>query len=82
MDIYPKQFKCPICGNLFISPMVKSTSISVDKRDTDFCTYYKGINPLFYDVVVCNACGYGAKISSFDNISSKDIESIKKKYCF
>ncbi|MEZ0536900.1 DUF2225 domain-containing protein [Caldicellulosiruptoraceae bacterium PP1] len=81
MDLYEKNWNCPVCNNNFKAPAVKSSAIKLDKKDTDFCLYYKGINPLFYDVIVCPNCGYSALSKNFNKITNKDIESIKEKVC-
>ncbi|GAB6180281.1 DUF2225 domain-containing protein [Desulfotomaculum defluvii] len=49
---------CPNCGQEFKHPEVKSKYIIVDKQDTDFCAYYTGINPIYYDARVCRHCGF------------------------
>lgn len=56
--IYLANSKCPNCGQEFNHPTVKTRYISLEKQDSDFCGYYSGINPIFYDVMVCKSCGY------------------------
>lgn len=58
--LYDKKFKCPYCENSFASKRVRSGSLSMTKRDSDFCTYFKeqSINPILYTVNVCPSCGF------------------------
>ncbi|SHH60289.1 hypothetical protein SAMN02745135_01347 [Caloranaerobacter azorensis DSM 13643] len=77
-ELYTKKVKCPVCKNDFTTSKVKSSKLRIEKRDTDFFTYYRGENPLKYSVFVCPECGYAALEDKFDKIKSKDIEVIKQ----
>lgn len=55
---YTKHYTCTFCGTKFPSLVVKSKNVRLIKTDSDFCPYYRTINPLFYEVVVCPKCGY------------------------
>ncbi|MCL5290838.1 MAG: DUF2225 domain-containing protein [Bacillota bacterium] len=57
--IFYAKVNCPNCGKEFLHPEVKTKYISIEKQDSDFCSYYSSINPLFYDVLICKHCGYG-----------------------
>ena len=69
-DIFDKEFICPICNNKFKTKTVKSKSPRVASKDSDFFIRYKTVNPYFYDVCLCNSCGYAAMKSDFDKIRS------------
>lgn len=58
-DLFLKKLKCLACKSDFQSSKVRRSKYSVIKVDTDFCTYYRGENPLFYNAFVCPQCGYG-----------------------
>lgn len=79
MDIYEKTMECPVCGVKFKVPAVKSSAVFIEGRDTDLCIYYKGINPLLYDVIVCGECGYAALSKNFGKLTKWDVESLKEK---
>ncbi|HBM81528.1 MAG TPA: hypothetical protein DD426_11965 [Clostridiaceae bacterium] len=55
---YMKKFTCPVCENAFSSTKIKSSKLIPLKTDTDMCTYYKGLNPYFYEINVCPKCGF------------------------
>lgn len=55
---YIKQHICPACEAQFSSLSIKSKYIRITKIDSDFCPYYKTVNPMFYEVLVCPHCGY------------------------
>ena len=76
---YDKEIICPVCSRKFITTKVRSKSIKVSHRDTDFCIYYKGINPLLYDIWVCENCGYASFSDKFDEISLAEKSILKEK---
>lgn len=77
-NLYEKSVQCPVCGNSFKVLAVKRRAYVVKSRDTDFCVTYKDINPLLYDIWICQLCGYAAQKSTFFNITYKRSELIQK----
>lgn len=71
--IFQAKINCPNCGQEFLHPEVKSKYIVLEKQDSDFCGYYSGINPIFYDVIVCKSCGFG-----FTKETSKPLTEAEK----
>ena len=78
-DIYLKSLQCPLCQKSFKEPSVRSSSSRIDKKDSDFFIYYKGINPYFYDVWQCSCCGYTALKADFLDLKEHQKESILRK---
>ena len=66
--IYDKEIKCPVCEHNFKVRMVKSASPRIQKKDADFYIKYDVINPYFYDVWLCNYCGYSGMKADFVKI--------------
>lgn len=65
-SVYFQQEKiCPVCDEKFKTTRVRSSSCVVVKRDTDFCVYYKDINPLHYSIFVCPHCNYASLDKNF-----------------
>lgn len=83
-SLYNKEITCPVCEQKFNVTKVKLKACKVESRDTDFCVYYKDINPIFYDAWVCDNCGYAAMSDKFEEISFRDadliLKSIKPKW--
>ncbi|HEX3029516.1 MAG TPA: DUF2225 domain-containing protein [Clostridia bacterium] len=77
-SLYNKKIVCPVCMKEFEMTKVKSKACRVQSRDTDFCVYYEGINPIFYDPIVCENCGYAALSDKFEEIAVKDAKIIKE----
>lgn len=77
--LYNKTVICPICNNEFKALAVKSTSYRAIKKDSDFFIRYSLINPYFYDVWICNKCGYSSMKSDFEKIGSRQMNLIQEK---
>ncbi len=78
-NLYNKELVCPVCSKKFNVTKVKIKACKVDRRDTDFCVFYQGINPLFYDAWVCENCGYAAQADKFLNITEKEADILLNK---
>lgn len=77
--LYDRQVTCPVCENVFKARSVKTSSYRVIKQDSDLFINYGSVNPYFYDVWVCNSCGYSAMKNDFNKIRSFQVDSIKQK---
>lgn len=78
-QLYDATVTCPVCKAVFGSRSVKISSIRRKKSDSDFFIRYSSINPYFYEVYLCNSCGYAALKQDFDKIKQTQIELIKQK---
>ncbi|MCX7922923.1 MAG: DUF2225 domain-containing protein [Clostridia bacterium] len=77
-NLYNKAVACPVCSKETEVTKVKAKASKVLTRDSDFCVHYEGINPLFYDIWVCEHCGYAAQSEKFEQISTKDVNVVKQ----
>lgn len=68
---------CCVCDKKFLVTKVRSRLIKLG-QDTDFCTYYKHINPYYYSVWVCQHCGYAAQDNHFGAIASAKASTISQ----
>ena len=75
--LYSKEVTCPVCARVFKANTVKSSAYRMIKKDSDFFIRYSLINPYFYDVWVCNSCGYSAMKTDFYNIRGSEIEKVQ-----
>ncbi|MEW9094417.1 MAG: DUF2225 domain-containing protein [Clostridiaceae bacterium] len=76
--LYNKSVICPVCGYAFKAKSVKSSYYRIGKKDSDFFIRYLTINPYFYDVWLCNSCGYAALKVDFENLKEREIKKIEK----
>lgn len=79
-EFYEKNIKCPVCNNEYHTLRVRSKACRVEKKDEDFCTHYKGVNPLFYEIIVCPCCAYSASESTLGDLSQEDIHKLKETF--
>lgn len=77
--LYEKQYTCPVCQNTFKAKAVKTSAYRLEKRDSDLFNRYGLVNPYFYDVILCNSCGYAAMQSDFTKIRSYQIPMVLEK---
>ncbi|AEV68092.1 DUF2225 domain-containing protein [Acetivibrio clariflavus] len=75
--LYSKELVCPVCKNKIEVTKVKSKACVVSSKDTDFCLYYEGINPILYEAWVCEYCGYAALGERFEELTDKQAQKIK-----
>jgi len=76
--LYIKKVTCPVCAHTFDASVVKSSAYRITKKDSDFFIKYSLINPYFYDVWVCNSCGYAAMKTDFNSLRIAEIDQVKK----
>ncbi len=62
-----KTFTCPQCGRTFKSQVVRPSRLVSIGTDPDRRVRYSGIEPLYYDIVVCPDCRYSAIADSFES---------------
>lgn len=76
--VYQSEVKCPACEKDFEITKVRSRSIRALKYDTDFCPYYEGENPLFYEAVVCPHCGFASHITDLGDLNRIEKQKIRE----
>src|SRR5690554_2423077 len=54
--LYDSKETCIICSKEFPIKKVRKSRLRVIKKDDDFCTYYKNVNPYFYEFLFCKHC--------------------------
>ena len=79
VHIYDKETKCPVCEHTFKVRMVKSASPRIQSKDGDFYVKYDVISPYFYDVWLCNHCGYSSMKADFNKIKEHQKDLISSK---
>jgi uncharacterized protein (DUF2225 family) len=74
--LYLIKVKCICCQASFKTSRVRPSFKKATKTDSDFCSYFKTVNPDFYVVRVCPDCGFAAT----ENFSEKLSEKQKTAY--
>jgi uncharacterized protein len=60
-----KSYTCPICKKEFKALQIRTSRLIMESTDRDMRHRYKGIEPLYYDVVTCPDCLYSALAEMF-----------------
>ncbi len=63
--LQPRKFTCPLCGNVFESPIVMSTN-SFGRLHSDLYKEASGEQPVCYFVHTCPKCGYSGFEGDFE----------------
>lgn len=77
-ELYTSTVPCPICEKNFSVVKAKTAAYKLDHTDEDFCMHYRDLNPLVYDVWICEHCGYAEFGASFDKISVLDKAKVRR----
>ncbi len=77
--LFDKKYTCPVCDNNFTAKTVKTGKARMIRTDMDLRNVYEDIEPLKYDVILCQKCGYGALARFFPSVSSIQHKFITEK---
>ncbi|MEL7609024.1 MAG: DUF2225 domain-containing protein [Bacillota bacterium] len=55
-----KSYTCPACRHDFHTLKVKASKLLIESTDIDMRNRYRGVEPLYFDVVTCPNCLYSA----------------------
>lgn len=81
--VYDKSLECPVCGNQFVTKVIKTGRAKLLSNDMDLRPVYEGIDVAKYDVIQCEHCGYAALPRYFPHLlpSQRKLiqENISKK---
>lgn len=76
--LYDKTYQCPVCNTEFTSKALRSGKNKVISTDSDLYSHFSIINPLLYDVIVCE-CGYASLSKTFDQLRPSQIDWIRQE---
>ena len=66
--VWQKKFDCPCCNFKFVNWFPKEKRARLVKLDIDLRPIYAPIDSSFYDVIICQQCGYSALENIFNKI--------------
>lgn len=81
-NIFERKVDCPVCGKQTSIRAVKSSSVRILSKDTDFMTHYQDPNPMFYDAWLCSHCGYAALSGRFKIITDAQKKLIRENISY
>jgi uncharacterized protein (DUF2225 family) len=62
-----KNEQCPVCESVFTARVVRPSKLAIISTDPDLRCRYKGIEPLYYEVLTCPHCLYSALHDQFES---------------
>lgn len=77
--LFDKKYTCPVCDSQVIGKTVKTGKAKLLRTDMDLRNVFDGIEPLKYEVVVCQKCGYAALTKFFDTLTMVQQKYIQEK---
>lgn len=69
--LFQIKVKCSCCDSSFQTSRVRPSLKKATKTDSDFCSYFKDVNPDFYVVRVCPFCGFAFSENFRENLPDK-----------
>lgn len=73
------EYTCPYCKKAFKTLRVRGSKLQVESVDVDMRNRYRGVEPLYFDVVTCPHCLYSAITDDFKSpdLLKADLSEIK-----
>lgn len=62
---------CPICGKETKQPVLRRNTIKLISQNYDLGSTYQDVEPLLYNAMICNECGYANLIQLFEKPTEK-----------
>ena len=79
--LYDKTYTCPVCYKEFKSKAIRSGRNRLLTVELDLKANYDIVNPLLYECIVCENCGYAGLSKTFNNLTASQIKWIKEEVC-
>ena len=73
-----KGYECPVCKKEFKAIRIKNSQLVLESTDKDMRSRYKGVEPMYYDVVTCPHCLYSALADMFSSPDKPNAEQLKQ----
>lgn len=77
--LYDKHYKCPICDVNFTARSVRAGKLKMSSKDSDLRPVYEVMDPIKYDAIACDKCGYAALTRYFGKLTTTQIRSIREQ---
>lgn len=77
--LFDKKYTCPVCDSVVIGKTVKSGRAKLLRTDMDLRNVFDGVEPLKYEVLLCQNCGYAALTKFFESVTTVQQKYITEK---
>ncbi len=79
--IYEKDYECPMCKHNIRQKMVKASKNKLLEVEFDLNAQYEKVNPLYYEMVVCEMCGFAQLNKREEMPTLAEAKLINEKIC-
>ncbi|MCL2224376.1 MAG: DUF2225 domain-containing protein [Defluviitaleaceae bacterium] len=76
--VYLKSHKCPVCSHDFHDVTMRTGKCRFIESDTDLRAHYKPYDPMLYNIIMCQFCGYAAMTAHFNQMRDSQREAVIK----
>ena len=77
--LFEKKYICPVCDTQYKSLTVRAGKARLLSQDDDLRPRYEGVDPIKYDAILCNHCGFAAISKGFTNMTSMQRRNIREQ---
>ena len=77
--IFDRTITCPVCDLQFKIKTMRPGKAKLEGTDTDLRPRYEKMDPIKYDAIACNNCGYAGLTKYFTHLASRQMHDIKEK---
>ncbi|MBQ8412650.1 MAG: DUF2225 domain-containing protein [Lachnospiraceae bacterium] len=76
--LFDKHYTCPVCDLKFATRSIRAGKVKLKDKDIDLRPIYENIDPLKYDVITCDKCGYSSLVRYFGKLTVRQSKEIKE----
>ena len=77
--VFEKTVTCPVCDIPFKIKAIRPGRAKLKGSDSDLRPRYEKVDPIKYDAIACNNCGYAGLTKYFPHVSSRQMHDIKEQ---
>lgn len=68
--LWNKKLTCPFCNTEFETTRMRTSSIRVKEKHSDFGSVFEGFSPYFYSITACPGCSIAARNEEFEKFNA------------
>ena len=76
--LFDKHYTCTVCDKSFVSKSIRAGKIKLKSKDIDLRPIYENMDPLKYDVITCDKCGYSSMSRYYGKLTSRQMKDIRE----
>ena len=77
--VFVRNIKCPVCDHDVSLLALRPGKAKLEGTDSDLRPKYEKMDPIKYDAIACNSCGFAALTKYFGHLASRQVRDIKEQ---